>query len=630
VYFRDFSLTVRVDPAFDEAWVQVEPDSSAHACDGPCEIVQASSGGPNWQSLNHVDRFGRVSLLYRGYRGRVGTTLLEGWRAKPAIALRSQALKLVVSAPYFWEEFPKAVEVDRQTLVWRFFPQQAASEFELQGGEQKTHRLGFLFSPRDLRAGLGAVRQGLRDRNHPSVHEACLPGLPAVHGGDREILQRIDRLLAQFVHGERGLLARREEVDDYGWRHFGDLHADHEELHYDGPRPLISHYNNQFDPLLGFLLQWLRTKDDQWMELAAPLAQHVIDIDIYHTERDRPAYNGGLFWFTDHYLHAHTSTHRTFSRHNRRGQRGYGGGPGAEHNFTTGLLLYHRLTQDDQAAEAVLGLARWVLAMDDGRQTCWSALEDGPTGLATLGGIGRGAGNSINALVDAWLLTGDGAWLEAAEHLVRRCIHPQTDWDSLGLLDAERKWSYTIFGMSLVKFLEARQAAGLFDAAYAYAYESLRSLGAWMAVHERPYFAQREALEFPTETWPAQDLRKANLLRLAAACAEEPERSRMLARGDALADSAWSDLLACPKPTTTRAMAIVMVEGLRDAQLRVMRPAPFPPPAQKPPCPPTPPAPFVPLKQRIAAQLRSPRGVAKLATRAVDPRNWLRLICLPR
>lgn len=217
-------------------------------------------------------------------------------------------------------------------------------------------------------------------------------------------------------------------------------------------------------------------------------------------------------------------------------------------------------------------------------RTCWSALEDGPTGLATLGGIGRGAGNSINALVDTWLLSGDGAWLEVAERLVRRCIHPQTDWDALGLLQAEKKWSYTMFVTSLVKFVQARQAAGLVDAAYAYAYDSLRSLGLWMSEREQPYFAQREALEFPTETWPAQDLRKANLLRLAAASAEGPQRDRVLARGDALADRAWSDLLACPKPTTTRAMAIVTVEGLRDAELRAMRPPPFPRPPQVPLC----------------------------------------------
>ena len=46
------------------------------------------------------------------------------------------------------------------------------------------------------------------------------------------------------------------------------------------------------------------------------LANHVVDIDIYHTTRDKAAYCGGLFWFTDHYLDAATSTHRTYSHEN--------------------------------------------------------------------------------------------------------------------------------------------------------------------------------------------------------------------------------------------------------------------------------------------------------------------------
>ena len=71
------------------------------------------------------------------------------------------------------------------------------------------------------------------------------------------------------------------------------------------------------------------------------LARHVIDIDIYHTDKDRDEFNGGLFWHTNHYLDAATSTHRTHSReHQKIKPGGCGGGPGLEHLYTTGLL-YH-------------------------------------------------------------------------------------------------------------------------------------------------------------------------------------------------------------------------------------------------------------------------------------------------
>ena len=80
--------------------------------------------------------------------------------------------------------------------------------------------------------------------------------------------------------------------------------------------------------------------DVRWYQLMRDLARHVIDIDIYHTQEDRPAYNGGLFWHTDHYTDAATATHRSYSRANRDTQGGsrYGGGPSNEHNYTTGLL----------------------------------------------------------------------------------------------------------------------------------------------------------------------------------------------------------------------------------------------------------------------------------------------------
>src|SRR6185295_9251582 len=121
---------------------------------------------------------------------------------------------------------------------------------------------------------------------------------------------------------------------------------------------VISHYNNQYDLVNGAVLQFLRTGDVEWFRLLDPLARHVIDVDVYHTDADRAAYSGGPFWHTDHYRDAATGTHRGFSRANRgRLGRSYGGGPCNEHNYTTGLLSYHYLSGNPQAKETVLGLA---------------------------------------------------------------------------------------------------------------------------------------------------------------------------------------------------------------------------------------------------------------------------------
>jgi hypothetical protein len=79
----------------------------------------------------------------------------------------------------------------------------------------------------------------------------------------------------------------------------------------------VSHYNNQYDPVAGFVFQFLRTGDPRWWTMATELASHVIDIDVYHTTRDKSAYNHGLFWHTYHYGDADTATHRTYPRRRR-------------------------------------------------------------------------------------------------------------------------------------------------------------------------------------------------------------------------------------------------------------------------------------------------------------------------
>jgi hypothetical protein len=420
------------------------------------------------------------------------------------------------------------------------------------------------------------------------------------------------------------LVARREVIDEYGWRNYGDIYADHEEAYYDGPRPVISHYNNQFDPVFGAVLPFARAGDRRWRELSDSLARHVSDIDIYHTDEDRAAYRGGLFWMTDHYLDAATSTHRTYSQANRRPGRPYGGGPGCEHNFTTGLLYYHYLTGDPLARESVLSLADWVVRRDDGRLTALGLLDAGPTGLVSYTsdlsyhGPGRGAGLSVNALLDGWLLTGRRAYLDKAEELIRRCIHPADDLAAHDLLNAELRWSYPVFLATLARYLRLKAGAGDLDFSFAYARAALLHYAAWMVEHERPYFDQRGRLEYPTETWPAQEFRKANVLRLAAAHADEPLRTRLLRRGEELADRAWQDLLGFESRHVARAVAIVLTEGTRDQFYRrgAGELAPRPRESHDFGAPES----FIPQKQRVKALLRSPLRLVRALARRLRPR----------
>ncbi|MCC7423960.1 MAG: hypothetical protein IT428_27155 [Planctomycetaceae bacterium] len=439
-----------------------------------------------------------------------------------------------------------------------------------------------------------------------------------------------DSRLADFLRGsltgDLNLAARRDRADEYGWRHFGEMPADHEQEHFPGRETVVSHYNNQFDGLYGAIIQLARTGEPGWLELIDPLARHIIDIDLYHTDRDRAAYNGGLFWHTDHYRTAGRCTHRTYSADNQVPGQPYGGGPSCEHNYTTGLLHYYWMTGNVDAREAVLSLAGWVTRMDDGRQSLFGLVDSGPTGLATATteanyhGPGRGAGNSLNALVDAWLLTRDHEWLTAASAIVRRVVHPQQDLESLGLLNAEKRWSYTVFLVALSRWLEVKAEAHQIDADYAYGQASLLHYARWMAQHERPYFDRENELEYPTATWAAQELRKANVLRVASRHAVDPERSEFLRRGEELAVRAWKDLERFDNRFVARCLHLLMTEGAREAWFRDGHPAQLPRAEMPPTWPPH--TPFRPQKDRIKAALRSPRGAVRMLFNSLNLLRW--------
>ncbi len=386
--------------------------------------------------------------------------------------------------------------------------------------------------------------------------------LPAADDGNAEYLRYVGSLL----EGPHAIAAKRECIDEYGWRNFGDLYADHEAVNHRGPAPFISHYNNQYDFVCGAGMHYLRSGDARWRELMVDAARHLIDIDIYHTRDDKAGFSGGLFWHTDHYQPAATCTHRTYSRANARGP--YGGGPSNEHNYTSGLLQYFLLTGDREAADAVVKLADWVIAMDDGARTLFGFIDDGPTGLASktrdmdFHKPGRGAGNSINALLDAYAVTRQRRYLQYAERLIERVIHPHDDVAALGLDQPETRWSYVVFLQVLGKYLDQKLEWGETDYLFWYTRAALLTYARWMREHELPARDQMHKVELPTETWPAQDIRKCHVFHLAARYAPPPARAAFSEKAALFFDRCLADLLSYPTAHLTRPQVILCVYGV--------------------------------------------------------------------
>jgi hypothetical protein len=567
-------LTLALTPASAPAQVRWMPMPGQATRTVPVSsapvLYQDSSGGDAWQSPNHLAADGQLAVTFRGYqlRDANGAVLASGDRATPCVELDCAEGAVASSVEGFWQNFPKALRFAQGRLQLALFPRETRQPVELQGGEQKRHRAWFAFGGAgEASITISHCQQPLRVVLDPAAVEAtrALHGFVAPHADDDP---RYLAYMNTIVEGPHSFFAGREAIDEYGWRNYGDVYADHEAVHHKGPAPFISHYNNQYDVILGTLLQGLRSGAAPWFELARNLARHVADIDIYHTRDDKPAYNGGLFWHSDHYLPAGLATHRTYSRINAKGS--YGGGPDNEQNYTSGLLAWHFLTGDQDAAEAVRSLADFVVAMDDGKRTLLRFVDRSPTGNASktvssdFHGPGRGAGNSINALLDAYWLTRERGYLLKATDLVRRCVHPQDDIAAIGLDEPEYRWSYLVFLQVLAKYLALKKEMKEQDDDFHYARDSLLHYAKWMLANERPYAEQLQKVLLPTETWPAQDVRKARVLEAAARhCGEGALQRALHLKGAEFMDRCLTDLLRFQTAHLVRPRVLLAVYGGR-------------------------------------------------------------------
>lgn len=504
--FRDFSLRINTDDICA---------TTTNLTSGNLEnfvIYQDSSGGENWNSVNHINSQQKVTTSFCGYRiYDNGQQISQGKRAQPQITLQHKHGFSNIAIENFWQNFPKAIARQKNNIELRFFPKNCSNLFELQGGEQKTHRFYMAFNKELPTKKLQPVLPASYYETTKTIHFFSPQKTP------------VDDMVNNAVYGENSFEKRNESIDEYGWRNFGDFFADHEAVNHK-TSTFISHYNNQYDLIYGFYLQYIRTGNASWFRLMTNLAQHVIDIDIYRTTDDKSAYNHGLFWHTNHYLPAQTATHRCYSQlhlQQTSSPNSYGGGPSNEHNYTTGLTYFYVTTGHLQAKEAVLLLANWVLDMEDGSKSIFALIDKSDTGLSSqtyspnYHGPGRGSANSINALIDAYSLTQDEKYLLATEKLIKRCISPDDNFEELKLCEPEARWSYTVFLQILGKYLMLKEERGDYDEMYCYGVLSLLHYAHWMVNNEYFYLDIPEKLEYPTETWAAQELRKVHVFFLA-------------------------------------------------------------------------------------------------------------------
>lgn len=521
-------------------------------------LVQHGSGGKHWDSPVHVDKSGRSTVPERGFKffDNEGGHLAQGFRASPLVLFDNPSARRYLIPGQFWENFPSSLKVKAREAVWRLFPR----ETELQPGEAKTWQcdIGFTVPCASFIYDPGYIDQ-----------------TGVVLGRKLAVTNELTELVDNNLSGPGSFKEKREACDEYGWRHFGELYADHEALNSPGEEVFVSHYNNQYDPILGFSLRYLATGDQRWHQLASDLAQHVVDIDIYKTDRDKAEYNNGLFWHTDHYLPALTATHRTYSRDHQYAYEGHqgGGGPGGQHCYPSGLALRYLLSGDEALKQAAIGLSRWVRCFYNGAPTVLGRLHrlltvDLNVGKMTNVGfieegykypLDRGTGNYLNALIDAFLIgqSGEsGGLLDEMHDIIIETVSPDDDLAMRDLGNVEDHWFYIVFLQSLARYLLLKEQLEQPDHHYAYARHAFLHYAEWVLKYEETYLSNPEALEFPTDTWAAQDIRKANVLYYGAYF--NPARAEAFRRrAELFWDYCIKTLRESPEAHTTRIQAIV-------------------------------------------------------------------------
>jgi hypothetical protein len=566
-------------------------------------LTQHGSGGEHWQSPIHLTAQRRHPMRARGFTiqhrdaaenadvssadATAGEIPTDGLRAQPTGMLHLQASdlgqydRLDISVADFWQNFPAQLIGNEGGLRFELFP----SATELQGGESKTwYFSGQLQSGPSIGCSEDSILASIASHlivgprvryNHAYLNASGV--FPHLRFSQKP--NTLSELIFRGLTGKTNFFEKREQTDVYGWRHYGELYADHEAVNSSPGEYFISHYNNQYDPLMGMTLQYLHWGELNWLALIKPLADHIKDIDIYDTQEDKAEYNGGLFWHTDHYLPAETSSHRSYSRHHTAVYDGYtgGGGPGGQHCYTTGLALHYWLFGDEQAKAKVIQMTNWIRAFYNGNGSLLDrtfrllTIDFKQNQLTNIGlkapgfryPLDRGTGNYLVALLDAYELTADDDYLSEIAGVIRQTVHPGDCITDRNLKDVENAWFYTVFLQALVRYLCLKESYHFIDDDYWYARHSFMTYALWMRERESFYLDNPEKLEFPNDTWCAQEMRKANLFCFAWYFSAEAEPD-YLNRAEEFYHYIEKRLTQSPETEYTRILALLMQnDGVR-------------------------------------------------------------------
>ncbi|RJP30889.1 MAG: hypothetical protein C4536_09140 [Actinobacteria bacterium] len=421
-------------------------------------LYQDSSGSAWWDvHRGHVPRpQSYVSMRgWRAYSG--GAEVGRGERAQAWLDLSGNGKGLAMGLRDFWQNYPKSIARGGGEIRLSLFPAEYGGDFVFRPGEHKTHEILLYFHAGD--ANQAGTAQAMAAMDSPLLGLAS-PQWYADSGalrrttpsGDPRFSAYENQNLAAFDpsigHTEYSLLQSIEENDFYGWCDYGDVPLD-----YETPSGQM---NLKYDFDYGMLLQFLRSGDYRWWDLAEPACLHVADEDILHYEGaiDHWA-DGGYFGHSYHDEPGDANPHRNY------------GAPHPDLCFAVaGNLLYYYLTGYEECREAAFEVIenmryRYDNSYGGGNGEGWA---DGYNDYGS--DSFRPFANGLSIMTDAYAASGDGKYLSTAQWIIDNshlAADPFLAAPQPGAGGGTSIFSLDMFTFSLGRYLDMLDAAGLPD-----------------------------------------------------------------------------------------------------------------------------------------------------------------------
>ena len=471
VSFADLSLVVPADLGTGlvyQAGGEGEPAGGDLTAD--LLLYQDSSGTGHWDTYptmtdwegNPLDTRPRMQsyVSFRGYRTTLGEAVVDsGDHAAGWLSVAGGDDTWTVGVRDFWHNFPKAMRARPDGILEiGLFPDEFGPSdyaFTLRAGEHKTHDVFLSLSPTPPYShvlfasappawyvqsgafGLTALPDWTGWPDHEQYIAHQLTTSPDHEGFD----EYFDNLLDAI-----------ESTDFYGIFDYGDWPVDYEGYEV---APLNAKYDNDY----GMWLQWARTGDPRWFDLAEAADRHFADVDILHNLHSPRHWGDGIaFGHSWHDEDGFTNPHRN------------GGGNHPDTAFgMTGMLLTYYLTGYEKGLDSALELADCIeyrLRNDSHLCDHFPDCSGEGYGLGESDGLydagSRPAANSLSIAVAAYRATADPRYLAVADAVVDwgRAENQPYIGGSTGEGQMMRPWMLNMYLRGLADYMEMRAEFG--------------------------------------------------------------------------------------------------------------------------------------------------------------------------